>query len=540
MRRLLILLPPFAWLLLLVAAPLAILAVIALAEAGPGVPPFLPPVVWRGGPVWQGSVESLGILLTDRYYLDALLQSLGVALGTAALCLLLAYPMALGIAAARAAWRMPLLLLVLLPFWTGFLPRLGAWIGILRDGGWVNGLLGAMGLAPLRLLYTDAALYLGMVHAYLPFAVLPLAAALLRRDPAIEEAAADLGATPWVVFRSITLPLSLPAAAAGFLLVFIPAAGEFVHPGTARPARGATGRAGAVGGVLPEPGLAAGIGAGGGAAGAADPADQAVPAAGGQAMKRLGLACGLGFLWAPVLLMSWPMPSVPTAFPSSGVASRCAGLAALAADARMREAAWLSLRIAAGSATLAVLLGGLVGWALARFGAFRGRAVFGALAGAPLVLPEVVAGPVAAAALRRAAGCGGALVRLATRPRRRHHPAGACDGGAGLCRGGGAGPAGRAGPRPGGSGGRSRGGAVHGVPDHHPAVDRPRRWRPAGCWPSPVAGRCGDRQLRLRPGRDHPADAGLFRAEGGLTPEVNALAGGGSWRSPGPPPGLPG
>ena len=247
MRRLLILLPPFAWLLLLVAAPLAILAIIALAEAGPGVPPFLPPVAWRGGPVWQGSVESLGILLTDRYYLDALLQSLGVALGTAALCLLLAYPMALGIAAARAAWRMPLLLLVLLPFWTGFLPRLGAWIGILRDGGWVNGLLGAIGLAPLRLLYTDAALYLGMVHAYLPFAVLPLAAALLRRDPAVEEAAADLGATPWVVFRSITLPLSLPAAAAGFLLVFIPAAGEFVIPELLGPPGGATGRAGAVG-----------------------------------------------------------------------------------------------------------------------------------------------------------------------------------------------------------------------------------------------------------------------------------------------------
>jgi putrescine transport system permease protein len=230
MRRLLILLPPFVWLLLLVAAPLAILAIIALAESGPGVPPFLPPVVWRGGPVWQGSFESLGTLVADGYYAAALLRSLGAALVTAALCLLLAYPMALGIAAARAAWRMPLLLLVLLPFWTGFLPRLGAWIGILRDGGWVNGLLGAMGVAPLRLLYTDAALYLGMVHAYLPFAVLPLAAALLRRDVAIEEAAADLGATPWVVFRSVTLPLSLPAAAAGFLLVFIPAAGEFVIP----------------------------------------------------------------------------------------------------------------------------------------------------------------------------------------------------------------------------------------------------------------------------------------------------------------------
>ena len=230
MRRLLILLPPTAWLLLLVAVPVVILGVIALAEAGPGVPPFQAPFGWEGGPVWTGSFESLRGLAADAYYAEAFLQSLGVALVTATLCLLLAYPMALGIAAARTTWRMPLLLLVLLPFWTGFLPRVGAWIGILRDGGWVNGLLRAFGFAPWRLLYTDAALMLGMVHAYLPFAVLPLAAALLKRDPAIEEAAADLGATPWAVFWSVTLPLSLPAAAAAFLLVFIPAAGEFVIP----------------------------------------------------------------------------------------------------------------------------------------------------------------------------------------------------------------------------------------------------------------------------------------------------------------------
>ncbi|MDN3568221.1 ABC transporter permease subunit [Paeniroseomonas aquatica] len=230
MRRLALLLPPYAWLLLLVAAPVAILLVVALAEAGPGVPPFLPPLAWDGGPVWAGSLDSLRALVADPYYAEALLRSVGVAGVTAALCLLLAYPMALGIAAARPAWRLPLLLLVLLPFWTGFLPRVGAWIGILRDGGWVNGVLAAFGMAPLRLLFTDAAMFLGMVHAYLPFAVLPLAAALLRRDLGLEEAAADLGAGRWVVFRSITLPLSLPAAAAGFLLVFIPAAGEFVIP----------------------------------------------------------------------------------------------------------------------------------------------------------------------------------------------------------------------------------------------------------------------------------------------------------------------
>jgi putrescine transport system permease protein len=230
MGRLLVLLPPLAWLLLLVAAPLLILGLIAFAESGPGVPPFIPPVGWAGRPVWQGSTESLRMLVADAYYLEAFLRSVLTAVLTAALCLLLAYPMALGIAGARPSWRLPLLLLVLLPFWTGFLPRLGAWIGLLRDGGWVNGMLGLAGIGPWRLLYGDAALYLGMVHAYLPFAVLPLATALLRRDLSIEEAAADLGATPFTVFRSVTLPLSLPAAASAFLLVFIPAAGEFVIP----------------------------------------------------------------------------------------------------------------------------------------------------------------------------------------------------------------------------------------------------------------------------------------------------------------------
>jgi putrescine transport system permease protein len=230
MRRLLVLLPPLAWLVLLVAAPLAILALIAFAAAGPGVPPFIPPLGWAGGPVWQGGLESFRTLAADAYYLEAFLRSLLTAFLTAACCLLLAYPMALGIADARPSWRMPLLLLVLLPFWTGFLPRLGAWIGLLRDGGWVNGMLGLAGIGPLRLLYTDAALTLGMVHAYLPFAVLPLATALLRRDTVLEEAAADLGAAPFTVFRSVTLPLSLPAAASAFLLVFIPAAGEFVIP----------------------------------------------------------------------------------------------------------------------------------------------------------------------------------------------------------------------------------------------------------------------------------------------------------------------
>jgi putrescine transport system permease protein len=233
LRRLAVLLPVWAWLLAFVAAPVLILLAIALAETGEGVPPFRPPLALEPGPHWQGTVLSFATLLEDRFYLDALLRSLRVAGVTGALCLLLAYPMALGILRARPTRRVPLLLLVLLPFWTGFLLRVGAWIGLLRDEGWINGVLRglrAIGEQPVALLYTDLSLTLGMVHSYLPFAVLPLYAALSRLDPALEEAAADLGARPSVAFLTVTLPLSLPGAAAGFLLVFIPAAGEFVIP----------------------------------------------------------------------------------------------------------------------------------------------------------------------------------------------------------------------------------------------------------------------------------------------------------------------
>jgi putrescine transport system permease protein len=217
-------LPVWAWLLFFTGAPVLVVAAIALGRGSEGVPPFAPPppVSW----------ESLGLVLGDPYYLSAFLQSLVVA-GLCALgCLLLGFPMALGIARAPAAWRNRLMLLVLLPFWTGFLLRLGAWIGLLRDGGWINNLLLGLGViqAPLPLLYSHGALMLGMVHAYLPFAVLPLVIALSRLDPELEEAAADLGAGPWRIFASVTLPLAAPGAAAAFLLVFIPAAGEYVIP----------------------------------------------------------------------------------------------------------------------------------------------------------------------------------------------------------------------------------------------------------------------------------------------------------------------
>ncbi|WP_424811668.1 ABC transporter permease [Roseococcus sp. YIM B11640] len=220
-----------AWsaLLVLVAAPLLVVLGMGFGTPDTGVPPVIPPI-GRGG--WQGSTDAWGLILGDGFYLDTLLRSLRLAAVTAALCLVLGFAMALGIASAPAS-RQPLLLaLVLLPFWTGFVLRLTAWVGILRDTGWVNTMLMRLGLIsePLQMLYSEGALLLGMVHSYLPFAVLPLVATLAKRDPALEEAASDLGARPIMVFATVTLPLAAPAAAAAFLLVFIPAAGEVVIP----------------------------------------------------------------------------------------------------------------------------------------------------------------------------------------------------------------------------------------------------------------------------------------------------------------------
>ena len=220
--RFAVLVPVWVWLLVFVAAPAAILLAIALAEADPGLPPFR--LAW--------SFAGFGTLVADTYYIDALLTALRIAAMTAIGCLLIAYPMALGIARAAPGRRVLLLALLMLPFWTGFLLRVGAWIGLLRDQGWINGVLIATGItdAPLPMLYTEGAMLAGMVHSYLPFAVLPLFAALLRLDPTLGEAAADLGAGPATTFFTVTLPMTAPAAVAGFLLVFIPAAGEFVIP----------------------------------------------------------------------------------------------------------------------------------------------------------------------------------------------------------------------------------------------------------------------------------------------------------------------
>lgn len=234
LRRGLVLALPAAWMLLFFVAPFAIVLSIAFAETAEGIPPYAPLLRWTGDtlPVLQFNLGNFQLLLEDPFYAEALLRSLRVAAISATLCLAVGYPMALAIARAPERWRNTLLLLVILPFWTSFLLRVTAWIGLLQDQGWINGALLGLGVIaePVPLLYTDLALYLGITYCYLPFMVLPLYASLSKLDPALLEAAADLGARPWRAFLAVTLPLSLPGLLAGFLLVFIPAVGEFVIP----------------------------------------------------------------------------------------------------------------------------------------------------------------------------------------------------------------------------------------------------------------------------------------------------------------------
>jgi putrescine transport system permease protein len=220
LSRGLALLPVWAWLAVFVAAPAALIAAIGFATGADGVPPY------RLG--WN--TANLAQLVADDFYLRAFLSSLRISAISTLLCLALGYPMALAIARSPAASRGPLVLLAILPFWTGFLLRMTAWIGLLRDDGWVNAALGWFGLGPFRLLYTDFAMYCGILYGYLPFMVLPLVARLTRLDPALEQAAADLGASPLRVVLRVTLPLSWPGIAAGIALVFVPVMGEYVIP----------------------------------------------------------------------------------------------------------------------------------------------------------------------------------------------------------------------------------------------------------------------------------------------------------------------
>jgi putrescine transport system permease protein len=214
---------PFAWLVVFFLLPLALVLGLSLGTNAPDLAP----------PVELGvSFASFRLLFTDDLYLAAWLSSLRIAATSTLVTLLLGYPMAYAIARAQPRRRPMLLMLVVLPFWTSFLIRVYAWMGLLAENGILNQVLRATGLVadPGTILGTEWAIHLGIIYAYLPFMVLPLYSSLEKLDWGLLEAASDLGARPLPGFLTVTLPLSLPGIIAGCLMVFIPAIGEFVIP----------------------------------------------------------------------------------------------------------------------------------------------------------------------------------------------------------------------------------------------------------------------------------------------------------------------
>ncbi|MGB1243909.1 MAG: ABC transporter permease [Porticoccaceae bacterium] len=225
---------PYWWLAVFFLAPFAIVFKISFADPVIAQPPFSKFFDFSpGADNWLlATLDNYRFITEDNLYWISYFKSLKIAAISTVLCLLLGYPMAYGIAKSQPRTRNILLMLVILPFWTSFLLRVYAWIVMLGKTGAINSLLLKVGLisTPIEMLYTDGAVYLGIVYTYIPFMILPLYSVLEKMDTNLQDAAADLGARRWQVFFNITLPLSMPGVIAGSMLVFIPAVGEFVIP----------------------------------------------------------------------------------------------------------------------------------------------------------------------------------------------------------------------------------------------------------------------------------------------------------------------
>ncbi|MCW0394993.1 Putrescine transport system permease protein PotH [Xanthomonas sacchari] len=231
--RWLVIAAPYLWLLLFFAIPFLIVLRISFAEQAIRSPPYSELLEVRDGVLTlKLTLQNYLALLRDHQYIEAYWGSIKIAGISTVLTLLIGYPMAYAIARLSPSARNIAMMLVVLPSWTSFLIRVYAWIGILDSNGVLNRALLALGLidAPLHILYTPVAAYIGIVYCYLPFMVLPLYATLVKLDQRLLEAAYDLGAPPWRAFLTVTLPLSRPGIVAGCMLVMIPAVGEFVIP----------------------------------------------------------------------------------------------------------------------------------------------------------------------------------------------------------------------------------------------------------------------------------------------------------------------
>ncbi|WP_315767485.1 MULTISPECIES: ABC transporter permease [unclassified Bradyrhizobium] len=229
---------PYVWMALFFLVPFGFIVKIGLSQTVIAQPPYAPVFSVANG--WTGirdafaalSVDNFRLLLSDDLYLLSYLRSLMVAATSTAILLAIGYPIAYAMARLPRRWQATAMLLVIVPFWTSFLIRIYAWINILQHDGLLNQILLALHLvsSPVAWLSTDTAMYIGIVYSYLPFMILPLYATLAKLEPALEEAAADLGASPRETFWLVTFPLSLPGVGAGILLCFIPIVGEFVIP----------------------------------------------------------------------------------------------------------------------------------------------------------------------------------------------------------------------------------------------------------------------------------------------------------------------
>jgi putrescine transport system permease protein len=235
--RWLIVIIPYLWLAFFFLIPFFIVLKISLSDTAIAMPPYTP--VFQGfGAIGnffsQLDFENYAFLASDSLYINAYLNSLRIAVISTFLLLLIGYPIALAMARAPAGLRPMLVMLVILPFWTSFLIRVYAWIGILKPEGLLTVLFQSIGLLgpdeQVNIFRTDYAVFIGVVYSYLPFMILPLYAALEKMDGTLLEAASDLGCPPWKAFWKITFPLSLPGVIAGSMICFIPITGEFVIP----------------------------------------------------------------------------------------------------------------------------------------------------------------------------------------------------------------------------------------------------------------------------------------------------------------------
>ena len=225
---------PFYWLLIFFLAPFVIVFKISVAESLIASPPFSPlfDIAQNGALSVHLVFDNYAYLWEDSLYIKTYVNSIRISTISTILCLLLGYRIAYAIVRSTPTTRFVLLMLIILPFWTSFLLRIYAWMGLLADQGTINNILIYFGLInrPIRLMYSEFAVHIGIVYSYLPFMILPLYANMEKLDHTIHEAAADLGARPFTTFFTVTLPLTTPGIMAGSLLVFIPATGEFVIP----------------------------------------------------------------------------------------------------------------------------------------------------------------------------------------------------------------------------------------------------------------------------------------------------------------------